>query len=55
LSLAAQADGANSLQTQLRARGIYGSRIYALQARGGYCERERERERERESATLVII
>lgn len=33
MPLAAQADGANSLQTQLRARGIYGSRIYALQGK----------------------
>jgi hypothetical protein len=33
MPLAAQADGANSAATQLRARGIYGSRIFALQAR----------------------
>lgn len=33
MPLAAQADGANSLATQQRARGIYGSRIYALQGK----------------------
>jgi hypothetical protein len=33
MPLAAQADGANSAATQLRARGIYGSRIFALQVR----------------------
>ena len=37
---AAQADGANSLATQQRARGIYGSRIYALQARARCRERD---------------
>ena len=33
MPLAAQADGANSAATQLRARGIYGSRIFALQGK----------------------
>ena len=33
MPLAAFADGANSQQTVLRARGIYGSRIFALQGK----------------------